>query len=106
MDCLQKIVDIIDGQFLDDWGENGFLFKHMDKYISPLFESKLFYGFTVVFNVDSLHVRWASIEEIDNLDWMIAYMAYYWLYKHQRYSDQDSAQMDFLTKNKGNYFFA
>ena len=105
-DCLNKIVDNIDGQFLDGWGENGFQFKHKDKYISAHFESKVRYVIADVFNVDSLHVRWDSIEEIDNLDWMLSYKAYEWLYQHQRYMDQSQAQLDYLTKHKGNYFFA
>lgn len=105
-DALKKIVDNIDGQFLDGWGENGFQFKHKDKYISAHFESKVRYIITDVFNVDSLHVRWDSIEEIDNLDWMLSYKAYEWLYQHQRYGDQSQTQLDYLTKHKGNYFFA
>lgn len=105
-DCLQKIVDNIDGQFLDGWGENGFQFNHKDKYITANFKSKLIYIITDVFNVDFLHVIWDSIKEIDNIDWMLSYKAYYWLYKHQRYSDQSQAQLDYLTKHKGNYFFA
>lgn len=105
-DCLQKIVDNIDGQFLDGWGEGGFQFKHKDKYISAHFESKVRYVIADVFNVDSLHVRWDSIEEIDNLDWMLSYKAYYWLYQHQKYGDQSQAQLDYLTRHKGNFFFA
>lgn len=105
-DCLKKIVDNIDGQFLDGWGENGFQFKHKDKYISAHFESTVRFVIADVFNVDSLHVRWDSIEEIDNLDWMLSYKAYYWLYQHQRYSDQSQDQLDYLTKHKGNYFCA
>lgn len=105
-DALKKIVDNIDGQFLDGWGENGFQFKNKDKYISANFESRLIYVIADVFSVDSLHVRWDSIQEIDNLDWMLSYKAYYWLYKHQRYSDQSQDQLDYLTKHKGNYFFA
>lgn len=105
-DCLKKIVDNIDCQFLDGWGESGFQFRHKDKYICAYFESKLRFVITDVFNVDSLHVRWDSIEEIDNLDWMLSYKAYYWLYQHQRYGDQSQDQLDYLTKHKGNYFFA
>ena len=105
-DALKKIVDNIDGQFLDGWGENGFQFKHKDNYISAHFESKVRYVIADVFNVDSLHVRWDSIEEIDNLDWMLSYKAYYWLYEHKRYMDQSQAQLDYLTRHKGNYFFA
>lgn len=105
-DCLQKIVDNIDGQFLDGWGENGFQFKHKGNYIAAHFDSKPRYIITDVFNVDSLHVRWDSIQEIENLDWMLSYKAYYWLYQHQRYGDQSQAQLDYLTKHKGNYFFA
>ena len=105
-DALKKIVDNIDGQFLDGWGENGFQFKHKDKYISAHFESRVRYVITDVFNVDSLHVRWDSIEEIDNLDWMLSYKAYYWLYQHQKYGDQSQTQLDYLTKHKGNFFFA
>lgn len=105
-DALKKIVENIDEQFLDGWGENGFQFKHQDKYISAHFKSKLTYVITDVFKVDFLHVRWHSIEEIDNINWMVSYKAYYWLYQHQRYSDQSSTQLDYLTKHKGNYFFA
>lgn len=105
-DCLQKIVDNIDGQFLDGWGESGFQFRHKDNYICAYFESKLRYVITDVFNVDSLHVRWDSIEEIDNLDWMLSYKAYEWLYQQRRYMDQSQAQLDYLTRHKGNFFFA
>ena len=105
-DALEKIVDNIDGQFLDGWGENGFQFIYKDKYISADFESRLIYVIADVFSVDSLHVRWDSIEEIDNLDLMLSYKAYYWLYEHQKYGDQSQAQLDYLTKHKGNYFFA
>ena len=105
-DALEKIVDNIDGQFLDGWGENGFQFIYKDKYISADFESRLIYVIADVFSVDSLHVRWDSIQEIDNLDWMLSYKAYYWLYEHQKYGDQSQAQLDYLTKHKGNYFFA
>lgn len=105
-DALKKIVDNIDGQFLDGWGENGFQFKNKGKYISAHFESKVRYVIADVFNVDSLHVRWDSIEEIDNLDWMLSYKAYEWLYQQRRYMDQSQAQLDYLTKHKGNYFFA
>ena len=105
-DALEKIVENIDGQFLDGWGENGFQFIYKDKYISADFESRLIYVIADVFSVDSLHVRWDSIQEIDNLDWMLSYKAYYWLYEHQKYGDQSQAQLDYLTKHKGNYFFA
>lgn len=105
-DCLKKIVDNIDGQFCDGWGENGFQFKHNGSYISAHFDSKVRYIITDVFNVDSLHVRWDSIEEIDNLDWMLSYKAYYWLYEKKRYMDQSQEQLDYLTRHKGNYFFA
>lgn len=105
-DALKKIVDNIDGQFCDGWGENGFQFKHNGSYISAHFDSKVRYIITDVFNVDSLHVRWDSIEEIDNLDWMLSYKAYYWLYEKKRYMDQSQEQLDYLTRHKGNYFFA
>jgi hypothetical protein len=105
-DALKKIVDNIDEQFCDGWGENGFQFKHQGTYISAHFESKLRYVITDVFNVDALHVRWDSIEEIDNLDWMLSYKAYEWLYLNRRYMDQSQAQLDYLTQHKGNYFFA
>lgn len=105
-DALKKIVDNIDGQFLDGWGEGGFQFKNKGKYISAHFESKVRYVIADVFNVDSLHVRWDSIEEIDNLDWMLSYKAYEWLYEKRRYMDQSQAQLDYLTRHKGNFFFA
>ena len=105
-DALEKIVDNIDGQFLDGWGENGFQFIYKDKYISANFESRLIYVIADVFSVDSLHVRWDSIQEIDNLDWMLSYKAYEWLDEHRRFMDQSQTQLDYLTKHKGNYFFA
>lgn len=105
-DSLKKIVDNIDGQFLDGWGEGGFQFKHKDGYISAHFESRVRYVIADVFNVNALHVRWDSIEEIDNIDWMLSYKAYEWLYEKRRYMDQSQAQLDYLTKHKNHFFFA
>ena len=105
-DALKKIVDTIDGPVLDGWGENGIQFKDKGKYITANFESKVRYVIDDVFNVDSLHVRWDSIEEIHNLDWMLSYKAYKWLYEKRRYMGQSQDQLDYITKHKGNVFFA
>lgn len=104
--CLTKIVEDMDGVFLDGWGEGGFLYQNGAEEVSVSFENDLVMIVTDVPNVSSMHIKWTSISEIDNIGWLLHYKAYEWLYRGLRYYDQSSEQLKYLTDHKDLYFFA
>lgn len=103
---LAKIVEDMDGVFLDGWGEGGFLYHNGAEDVSVSFENDLVMVVTDVPNVSSMHIKWTSISEIDNIGWLLHYKAYEWLYRGLRYYDQSSEQLKYLTDHKNLYFFA
>lgn len=104
--CLSNIVEDLDGVFSDGWGEGGFHTKTDNLHVSASFYNDLALIVTDVPNVDAMHVKWHSIDEIEHLDWVLHYKAYEWLYRGMRYADQTPEQLKYLTDHRNLYFFA
>lgn len=72
---LQEITEDAEGQFSDGWGESfeQHSFKIGEQEYYPKADSDIFWIVASVGLNDSLLVRWKSIDEIEHVDWMLAY---------------------------------
>ena len=118
---LTDIVDDARGQFSDGWGE-GFEqrdFKIGRKTYSPDPTSNVVYIVSPIESSEAMMIRWKSIAEIENVDWMRDYDNDIWniLYNPKKHKEKkestsirtwgDKLEMyEFVEKNKNKFVFA
>lgn len=118
---LEEIVDDARGQFADGWGE-GFEqrdFKIGRKNYSPDPTSNVVYIVSPIEGDEAMMIRWNSIAEIKNVEWMRAYNNDIWniLYNLKKHKEKKEAahirswgdeleMYEFVEKNKDKFFFA